>query len=208
MEIKKLFFPRTVCALCGKEIHQDAPLCSDCRKKINQLRRPAEIMGDLVKGHAVFLYRSEIKTLILDFKYRDQRHLKDLFVAEILGLYEEMEMAFETVIPVPDARERRWLRGFNPSRSLAGGLAKATGTPLSDRLVTRVRNTRPLKEIPLAERRDHVRGAFSASNPKAFRRGLLIDDIYTTGATVEAVGLALYEAGFEELVFLAVASNY
>ncbi|OPL09127.1 MAG: hypothetical protein AVO33_07750 [delta proteobacterium ML8_F1] len=208
MDVRRILFPKTRCALCGGEIFEDRDLCPDCLKKMDRLKRPREILGEIVKGHAVFRYRGEVKTLVLDFKYRDKRFLKDYFVQEMVPFLEGFGMDFDVIVPVPDSRQRRWTRGFNPSLSLSRGISKASGIPLSKGLLRRKRETRPLKEIPLNQRQAHLEGAFEAQNPLGFKRGLIVDDIYTTGATVTACGEALYAVGFDEIVFLAVASNY
>jgi ComF family protein len=104
---------------------------------------------------------------------------------------------YDLVIPVPlDSPRLRW-RGFNHACLLAAPVATRLGASLALRPLRRIRVTRPQASLPEAARRSNVRGAFAVTRPLEVtgRRVLLVDDVYTTGATVGECAAALRGAG-------------
>jgi ComF family protein len=114
------------------------------------------------------------------------------------------------VVPVPLSRGRLRQRGYNQSELIAAELARlgALPEPVPAALV-RCRDNRPQVELPRAERLENVLGAFECSRPElvAGRRVLLIDDVSTTGATLEACAAPLIQAGAARVLGLVVAKS-
>jgi len=111
----------------------------------------------------------------------------------------------EALIPVPLARERERERGFNQATLLARRIGRRLDVPTRPRWLARIRATRPQSDLSAAERRANVRGAFGASDRVAGRHVLLVDDILTTGATLDACARALQNAGAQRVGVLTVA---
>lgn len=112
------------------------------------------------------------------------------------------------IIPVPLHPERERERGFNQASMLARELARLSGLPLDEHSVARRGHTeRHRAGMDARARRDSVADAFAVRHPKlvAGRRVLLIDDVFTTGATVSACATVLREAGAEEVFVLTLA---
>jgi ComF family protein len=103
----------------------------------------------------------------------------------------------DILIPVPLYRWRRWRRGFNQAEALAKELSHLSGTPWSNKVLRRTRPTRPQVGLSQRERRLNLAGAFAVSSPRLVsgRRVLLVDDVMTTGATLDACARALKSAG-------------
>jgi len=111
----------------------------------------------------------------------------------------------EALIPVPLARERERERGFNQAALLARRIGRRLEVPTRPRWLARIRPTRPQSDLSAVERRANVRGAFRASPRVAGRHVLVVDDILTTGATLEACARALRDAGVLRVGVLTVA---
>ena len=103
-------------------------------------------------------------------------------------------------------RKKERKRGYNQAEVFAKSLADYSGIPVDGRLVGRVRNTTPQKELNDQERKKNLKEAFALIREDAgYRKVLLIDDIYTTGSTVDAIAEVLRSAGVEEIYFLCIS---
>lgn len=109
---------------------------------------------------------------------------------------------FDLVVPVPLHRTRLRERGFNQAELMARGVAEKIKTPISDRLQA-VRRTRDQVDLSAAERRANVEGAFRARGTAAGRI-LLVDDVFTTGATLSAAATELRRAGADRITALSL----
>jgi ComF family protein len=114
-----------------------------------------------------------------------------------MGQYwEKTPLSAEIIVPVPLHAARLRERGYNQAALLARELGKSIGLPVSENSLVRVRATRPQVELGAQERKENVRDAFCCSNMELKeKRILLIDDVCTTGATLEACSIALQQVG-------------
>jgi len=170
--------------------------CSTCMGD-----RPAY---DYARSAAV--YEGALREALHAFKFSGKRALArplgDLAVEQCVASLLE---GIEAVIAVPLARERERERGFNQAALLAQRIAKRLGLPTRPRWLARVRATRPQSDLPAAERRVNVRGAFRASRAVAGRHVLIVDDVLTTGATLGECARALRAGGARCVGVLTVA---
>ena len=114
-------------------------------------------------------------------------------------------MDVDAIVPVPIHRSRRRKRGFNQAEILAEILGKKLGIPVEPELLKRNRKTVPQKELSPSERLKNLTGAFLAESlPDDKKRILLVDDIYTTGSTLEACARVLKNAGAEVVYFVVI----
>jgi ComF family protein len=109
---------------------------------------------------------------------------------------------FDVVIPVPLHKQRLKERGFNQSLLLAREVARVFGLEVDYRSLKRIRPTRPQVDLKPDERKKNVKGAFDVKSPERVRgrRVLLVDDVFTTGATVSECARVLKKAGAEVYV--------
>lgn len=193
--------PQRVCARCGTP--QIAPTlhCARCART-----------GDLslLVTRAAALHTSPLREAIHAFKYEDQPQLAPLLARYLVAVYaeppwSELPQPVSAVVPVPLHAGRLAERGYNQSELLAAAFCRATGLLLQPAWLMRVRETRQQVGLGPDERKANVDGAFEATNEVAGHRLLLIDDVYTTGATLHACAVAALAAGAQCVYGLTLA---
>ena len=147
-----------------------------------------------------------MRDAIHQLKYSDQSRLADPLAAYLIRWWEMNPLPTELVIPVPLHPRREKERGYNQAELLSRRLSAAIGIPHETKSLSRTRYTRPQVGLGAIERQENVAGAFRCIDGEiAGRSILLIDDVTTTGATLEAAALALKRAGVREVWGLTVA---
>jgi len=199
--------PPPVCPCCGDSFaspvaleYSPGHLCGECREKMpafDSARAAGYYQGVLVEAIRLFKYRS---------KTRLGRHLAALLLEEARRMPRSQE-GWDLVLAVPLHRARLRQREFNQSLLLAHRVGRGLSVPLSIDALERIRGTRPQVELDGEERRKNVRKAFSVkrSGQVEGRRILLIDDVYTTGATVNECAKVLKKAGAKTVDVLTLA---
>ena len=184
------------CLCCGLPFaapHGPDSLCQACRERPPAFRKARACATYRTHGDAP----QPLRDSLLRFKYeRDLRAGKALaaLAAQHFPLAAEQ---YDCLIPVPlHVRRLRW-RGFNQSTLLARAVARRTDTPLAPWLLHRIRPTPAQTKLTRTERRANVSGAFQAEMSAALedRHVLLVDDVFTSGATVEECAHTLYQNG-------------
>jgi ComF family protein len=147
-----------------------------------------------------------LREAIHHFKYSNVQGLA-IPLGRLMGQYwEKSPLPAEIIIPVPLHTDRLRERGYNQAALLARELGKSIGLPVSENSLGRVRATRPQVDLNAPERKENVRDAFRCSNTELKeRRVLLVDDVCTTGATLEACSSALRQVGARSVWALTLA---
>ena len=193
------------CEVCGQAIASMAPteleglVCRVCQQKTYAFER-ARSFG---------IYGGPLVRAILLLKWERMEPLGAWFAERLaeIALRESGKLAADIVVPVPLHRDRERERGYNQAGLISKPLARKLGLPHKAVLLMRTR-PRPNKQVlSLEERWESVRGAF-ATRPGSQvdkKRVLLVDDVMTTGATLDACARALLESGAESVLGLTVA---
>lgn len=188
-----------VCKKCGKPLENERmEYCGDCRTKKHIF----------CQGKAVFVYEGHIRQSMYRFKYGGKREYARYYAKEAARLYLRWarRRGIEVIVPVPMYSRKKRRRGYNQAEVFANALGREMGLRVDASAVKRVRSTVPQKELNDAERRSNLKNAFqSGRNIVNYKQILLVDDIYTTGSTMDAVGEALLSAGAEHVYYICIS---
>jgi ComF family protein len=229
MPARVLFPP--VCAGCGRQVSQPGSLCGACWPKLRLLDRPwCPVMGtpfthDMGEGflsaeaianpppfaraRAAAAYTGVARQMVQRLKYNDRTDLAPWMAGWMVRAGFELFRDADLIVPVPLHRWRFFRRRFNQSAELARTVGRLTGVPFDPLAVLRVKVTKQQVGLGHKEREENVRAAFAVPASAAARvrgkRVLLVDDVYTTGATVSAVTRALRKGGASAVDVLTFA---
>ncbi len=203
----------TLCLACRTQlVPLEAPFCLRCAD-ISPLRHGvcASCQGEkfacrLIR--AAFLYRGPIHSWVYSFKYRGRfpaAQEAGRLMARHWARFRELP-APEILVPVPLHFRRENERGYNQAEILAGAISKETGIPVLNPLI-RVRKTKPQWELDKKDRKQNIAGAFKVARPGDIlgRKLVLIDDVCTTGFSLEACALELKRSGAVDVCAYAFA---
>jgi ComF family protein len=216
----RLAFP-PVCAGCQRHVSQPGALCAACWPGLRFLEKPwCGVMGtpfthDMGEGflsaaaiadpppfdraRAAVAYTGVARRMVQALKYSDRPDLAPWMARWMARAGAELIAEAQVVVPVPLHWRRFFLRRFNQSAELARAVAGHAGLPFAPAAARRVKVTRQQVGLSSREREDNVRGAFAVPPEQRIavegRRVLVVDDVYTTGATVCALARTLKRAG-------------
>ncbi|MCR5093123.1 MAG: ComF family protein [Lachnospiraceae bacterium] len=209
-----------ICADCHREIRYEAePRCLKCGRSMSREKDPdAAFCADCAAhpheydhGYCLAEYHS-IARPIYRIKYAGRRESAAWFGEEIVRcLGEELyRMAPQVIVPVPLHKKRYLTRGYNQAEDIARSIARRTGIPVRTDLVERRVNTPPMKRTDRQEnRRKNMKNAFQLrSDDVKYERILIVDDIYTSGSTIDAIAREFRRAGVPGIFFVTVAAAH
>ncbi len=191
---KLSYVSQPVCLLCGKEIEDERELCRDCAVRDRQFSG----------GAALLNYNGAAKQMMAGLKYENRRSCVEFLAWEMARRHgrQLLRLKPDALVPVPVHAARRRERGYNQAELLAKALGKNLGLPVKNLLI-RASNTAAQNKLGYGARQKNEKQAFrAAASCEAYDCLILVDDIYTTGATAENCTEALLAAGAGR-VFLA-----
>lgn len=220
-----LLYPKT-CYFCGKLCYQQ--ICGECKEKVVYIKEPRckkcgkpvryeeqEYCGDCQKhkfhyeqGRSLWIHKGAVPWSIYQFKYHNRRIYGEFYAQELYRLYGEWIQSWkiDLIIPVPLHRNRRRKRGYNQAEIVAKHLGKLMNIPVDTKAVIRNKYTKPQKILDNKERRKNLKDAFEVRKPELkFRNILLIDDIYTTGSTIDEIAKILMRKRHNKIWFLTIS---
>jgi ComF family protein len=201
------FITHPLCARCGAPFGADwgvpadedaaGLLCADCA------RRPPVYH----RARAALIYDDGARPLLLAFKHADRTDAAGALAGWMARAGAPLLESADLIVPVPLHRWRLWRRRYNQSGLLARALAARAGRPWAPDVLVRARATPTQGGMGRLGRADNVRGAFRIANPARIegRRVLVVDDVMTTGATVEECARSLRRAGAAAVDVLTLA---
>ena len=197
------------CYFC-KSVKDDNIICKKCYAKIHFLPPAAvkEISG--VKIYACCLYDGIIKQLIKDFKYHNKKKLAPLHAKLMYEYLQELPLKQDfVIIPVPISKQRMKERKYNHMDLVADELSVLTGFKANKKLLTRIKDTEKQFKLHKQERIKNIKDAFTVKEEEAIEKDtqlLIIDDITSTGTTLEEIIKTLHERGYKNITALALST--
>ena len=193
------YIQEPLCKKCGKLIHsQEGEFCFDCQRR----------MLHYEQGRSLWLHKRPVSSSIYDFKYKNKRVYGEIYGREMAEQFNDLIRMWEidVLIPVPLHRKRQRKRGYNQAEIIARELGKRLGIPVDMSVIIRERETTPQKELGQKNRRKNLKKAFCLTGKRLIGKNiLLIDDIYTTGSTIDAMAEVLMKTGCEKIYFLTIS---
>ncbi len=224
-----------LCPSCRDPLGDGAGLCASCWSKLSPIEKPycarlgipfvydpgpgllsMEAMAHppaYDRARAAVRYDEVARKLVLAFKYGDRLDLAPMMGAWMARAGRELLADADALMPVPLHWRRLWSRRFNQAAALSGAISSLSGIPVLYDTLKRVRPTAQQVGLSKSERADNVQGAFRVPDDRkaevAGRRTVLVDDVLTSGATVDTGARALLRAGagsVDVLVFARVVA--
>ena len=188
------------CLKCGRPVRDDAlSECRECAGKKQEFKR----------GRAVFEYDDELKESIYRFKYGGRREYADHYAAcmeRSLGNWI-CSLKPDALVPIPLHKSRLKKRGYNQAALLAEGLGKKLGIPVRHDVLIRSSKTAVQKGLGASERQNNLKKALKIGpDVVKLKNIVLIDDIYTTGSTMNSAASCLQDAGVENVYFAVLGA--
>ena len=184
-----------VCDSCGTP-QSEAGLCEACRQE----RPPYQALRSWLA------FDDPIRGALHHLKYRHDIGLGDAIAAQMAGFVRSLGWPVDVVIPIPLSEARRRERGYNQVGLIARPLALALGHRYAPNALVRWRNTHSQVGLSREQRKDNVRGVFRAEGSRIRGKiALLVDDVATTGSTLNSGAEALLSGGASQVYALTVA---
>jgi ComF family protein len=207
-QLLQLLFPSR-CVACGR--HGDW-ICRSCLSQVLFYHPPWPLpshnLSPLRSVHCATRFAGPMRTAIHRFKYGGLRALAPLFGQMLAECWYLDPFPVDVIVPVPLHAARLRQRGYNQSALLARELGRHAGLTLSEDSLLRCVDTPQQTHLNLEQRMENVSGAFSyEGNTLSGQSVLLVDDVFTTGATLRACGAELLRAGIREVYGMTLARD-
>jgi ComF family protein len=202
------FLPR-FCPGCNKKLlPDDSPVCIDCLNSIlvaDEIRLEDEYLRNFSSSKVIkdfysrFVFETDktLQQIIHALKYQKKFKL-GMFLGEILSEgIKNRNWQVDLIVPVPIHHLKKVERGYNQSDYIVKGLSKSLNIPYSTKLIKRIRHTESQTKLNMKQRSENVANAFKVTNTKKItgKNILVVDDVCTTGATIQECGKALVNGG-------------
>lgn len=187
------------CLKCGKPVNAEEEYCRECRKRKRSF--------DLCRS--VFLYDGSLRQSLVRYKYYGCREYGEFYAASVCRYLGNDILRWnpDVIVPIPMTSKKKRKRGFNQSEYLADRIGEGMNLPVSHTLLKKVRSTRSQKKLNAAQRRQNLRTAFEVREDISGLTVLVVDDVYTTGSTMEAAASCLKASGAEKVFCISLCTG-
>ncbi|MGN0242335.1 MAG: ComF family protein [Candidatus Weimeria sp.] len=219
-EAGRLLFPPRCPSCDGLLAPDEKSICRDCEKLVVRVRGNfCQTCGRLLKkrgeitcpdcgryhhvfseGRPLYEYEGPIREAVYRFKYKGRKSYADAFACDAVDLWGEwIKASADVIVPVPMNAKKLRQRGYDQADVLAHAISAECGIQYRH-LLERVRETVPMKALSRSERQNNLKNAFQVSDfDVKLKKILLVDDIYTTGSTLDECARVLLAEGASEV---------
>ena len=214
-QILNLIYPQT-CGICGK-INKES-LCCKCKIKLKKQENANIInQGEEIEDKYfnelmyIFKYEGQVRKLILDYKFNDKSYIYLTFTKFLLKnekIFENIKN-YDKIVPVPISKKRLKVRGYNQSYLIAKEIARQTNLEIVNNCLIKSKNIIEQSKLNKEERIQNIQGVYEIKNKELIdnKKILLIDDIYTTGSTVNECSKILRKGNPTKIGILVLAKD-
>lgn len=192
------------CDKCGKKIDIEEGIlayCTDCQK----------VQKEFTKGISLYVYEGLGKEIIKKFKFQDKGYLKKVLGSLVAKKLEELGLKYlDIVIPVPMTVKKTNNRGYNQSELLGNIISKKLGIPIDKSIIIKTKGTGEQNKLKGEQRRKNLKNVFIVKDISKIenKKILLVDDVYTTGSTINEISKLLKNKGSGDIYFATVATSH
>ena len=187
------FVGEITCYQCGKTLSdEEAEYCQDCSENNHSFK----------KNVAILEYKGQARACMAALKYKNRRDYAEFFAEELVRRYgdEITNWGIEAILPVPVHARKRRVRGYNQAEILAKEIGRRMKLPVYSGLLVRTKYTKPQKNLTGLERGNNVKNAFLVTEDRVkLKKVMMVDDIYTSGATIDECSVTLQQHGVEKV---------
>lgn len=194
-----------ICDKCGSEVSMHAFVCDRCHHYVKTDKHDWHFN----KARSAFSYEKPVIELVLRLKYNAEGDIAKFAAPLLAETAAKYGITADLIIPVPLAPKRLKERGYNQSELIATELSKIINVPIISNFLVRIKHTEAQKKMSPGERQENLHGAFEIHAPYSVVKGkriLLIDDVLTTGATVNECARIIRRAKPKSVEVLTIAS--
>lgn len=205
------FFP-PICGMCG-EINENY-ICNNCYENIKKIKKCVinEYNNRNFSKHLyIFRYEGIIRNKIIEYKFEDKGYLYKMFAKIILSDKKTCNFIkkYDVIISVPISKKRKKKRGYNQSELVANELAQKLNQDIWTDIIIKKKDNKPQSELNKLERIKNVEDIYEINKPIEVKnkKVLLLDDIYTTGSTVNEIARKLKQNQTQEIGVITLAKD-
>ena len=205
------FFP-PICGMCG-EINENY-ICNNCYENIKKIKKCVineNNNRNFSKHLYIFRYEGIIRNKIIEYKFEDKGYLYKMFAKIILSDKKTCNFIkkYDVIIPVPISKKRKKKRGYNQSELVANELAQKLNQDIWTDIIIKKKDNKPQSELNKLERIKNVEDIYEINKPIEVKnkKVLLLDDIYTTGSTVNEIARKLKQNQTQEIGVITLAKD-
>ena len=205
-----------ICIACESILEHSGAICCNCLKRLELETNPCKLCGlSHSTGESIcakclydpprwdrmiapYAYRNLIRDLLIQLKFSDNLTIADSLTRQLSVQFKD-QVPPEVLIPVPLFKKRLIERGYNQAYEIARCLSIKLDIPLNQKSLIRTRHTESQSGLSAAKREKNIRSAFSFNNSANYKHVAVVDDIITTGSTLNEITRILKRAGVEKV---------